>query len=232
MSQYTENYHLEKPESNDDFENFRENYNSNMDIIDEHLGGGGSLTETIDVGTSSLAPNVTRWAKVGYFEKIDESSCTVLITGRADNGSNPWFSTIIDYSYATNTGGHIEQIHLEEEENIDFFIEDDGGYFYLWIFVAGLRMTDYGTWNITVLQSSDNQTIWHTDIQKDLSSTGHILGGVPLGGYVARAGNVVQSDWNESDLFDMAYIKNKPDYFKVVYAGGQGILNFVFDDGN
>ena len=33
MSQYTENYHLEKPESNDDFENFRENYNSNMDII-------------------------------------------------------------------------------------------------------------------------------------------------------------------------------------------------------
>lgn len=42
MSQYTENYHLEKPESNDNFENFRENYNSNMDIIDQHLGSGGS----------------------------------------------------------------------------------------------------------------------------------------------------------------------------------------------
>ena len=41
MSQYTENYHLEKPESNDDFENFLGNYGSNMDIIDEHLGQGG-----------------------------------------------------------------------------------------------------------------------------------------------------------------------------------------------
>ena len=51
MSQYTENYHLEKPESNDDFENFRENYNSNMDIIDQHLGGGGGGS---DVSWSQL----------------------------------------------------------------------------------------------------------------------------------------------------------------------------------
>ena len=44
--------------------------------------------------------------------------------------------------------------------------------------------------------------------------------------------NGVVASFEKSDLFDMAYIKNKPDYFKVVYAGGQGILNFVFDDGN
>lgn len=41
MSQYTENYQLEKPDSTDDFKDFRSNYNSNMDIIDANLGGGG-----------------------------------------------------------------------------------------------------------------------------------------------------------------------------------------------
>ena len=41
MSQYTENYHLEKPELNDDYDAFITNYGNNMDIIDEHLGQGG-----------------------------------------------------------------------------------------------------------------------------------------------------------------------------------------------
>lgn len=198
----------------------------------EYQGGGGSLTETIDVGASSLAPNVPHYIQVGYFDKEDEASCTLLITGRADNGSNPWFSTIINYSYATNTDLHIEQISLEGEENLWFLVEDDGGYFYLWATVYGQQISDYGTWNITILQTSDNQTIWHTDIEKDKSISGHFLGDVALGGYVARAGNVVQSDWNENDQSKMSYILNKPDYFKVVYGGGQGILNFVFDDGN
>lgn len=42
MSTYTPNYNLEKPDSGDDFKDFRSNYNSNMDIIDQNLGGGGS----------------------------------------------------------------------------------------------------------------------------------------------------------------------------------------------
>lgn len=41
MSTYTTNYNLEKPDASDDFGDFRANYNSNMDIIDANLGGGG-----------------------------------------------------------------------------------------------------------------------------------------------------------------------------------------------
>ena len=41
MATYTPNYNLEKPESTDDFKDFRQSYNGNMDIIDQNLGGGG-----------------------------------------------------------------------------------------------------------------------------------------------------------------------------------------------
>ena len=41
MATYTTNYNLEKPDSTDDFKDFRSSYNSNMDIIDQNLGGGG-----------------------------------------------------------------------------------------------------------------------------------------------------------------------------------------------
>lgn len=42
MATYTTNYNLEKPEASDQFGDFRTSYNSNMDIIDANLGGGGS----------------------------------------------------------------------------------------------------------------------------------------------------------------------------------------------
>lgn len=42
MATYTTNYNLEKPDASDQFGDFRTSYNSNMDIIDANLGGGGS----------------------------------------------------------------------------------------------------------------------------------------------------------------------------------------------
>ena len=41
MASYTPNYNLEKPDSTDNFGDFRESYNNNMEIIDQNMGGGG-----------------------------------------------------------------------------------------------------------------------------------------------------------------------------------------------
>lgn len=41
MATYTTNFNLEKPDASDEFGDFRTSYNSNMDIIDQNLGGGG-----------------------------------------------------------------------------------------------------------------------------------------------------------------------------------------------
>ena len=41
MATRTTNYDLYKPDTTDDFSDFREEFNDNMDIIDQNLGGGG-----------------------------------------------------------------------------------------------------------------------------------------------------------------------------------------------
>lgn len=41
MAQLTPNYGLSMPDANDDYLDFRESYNENMEIIDNNLGGGG-----------------------------------------------------------------------------------------------------------------------------------------------------------------------------------------------
>ena len=41
MATRTTNYGLYKPDDTDDFDDFRDEFNANMDEIDDHLGGGG-----------------------------------------------------------------------------------------------------------------------------------------------------------------------------------------------
>lgn len=42
MAQLTPNYGLSMPDATDNFSDFRESFNENMEIIDENMGGGGS----------------------------------------------------------------------------------------------------------------------------------------------------------------------------------------------
>lgn len=84
MSQYTENFHLEKPESNDDFENFLGNYGSNMDIIDEHLGqggGGGNVNDVLVNGSSVV--NAQGVAEITEIDNVMQTSSMTL--GDNDN---------------------------------------------------------------------------------------------------------------------------------------------------
>ena len=53
MATYTPNYNLEKPEVTDDLKDFRQSYNSNMDIIDQNMGGGGGSGHTIEDGSGT-----------------------------------------------------------------------------------------------------------------------------------------------------------------------------------
>lgn len=53
MASYTPNLNLYKPDSSDDFGDFREAFNDNMDILDQGGGGGGdtvSYTQTLATG--------------------------------------------------------------------------------------------------------------------------------------------------------------------------------------
>lgn len=59
MATYTPNYNLEKPDSTDNFGDFRESYNDNMDIIDANLGGGDSVSYTQTLATGEKVGEIT-----------------------------------------------------------------------------------------------------------------------------------------------------------------------------
>jgi len=54
MASYTPNLNLYKPDDSDDYKDFREGFNDNMDILDQGGGGGGgdsvSYTQTLATG--------------------------------------------------------------------------------------------------------------------------------------------------------------------------------------
>ena len=49
MAQYTPNYGLSMPDETDNFSDFRESYNENMETIDENLGGGGDSVQYVQI---------------------------------------------------------------------------------------------------------------------------------------------------------------------------------------
>ena len=53
MASYTPNLNLYKPDDSDDYKDFREGFNDNMDILDQGGGGGDSVsyTQTLGAGT-------------------------------------------------------------------------------------------------------------------------------------------------------------------------------------
>lgn len=55
MASYTPNLNLYKPDDSDDYKDFREGFNDNMDILDQGGGGGGgdsvSYTQTLATGS-------------------------------------------------------------------------------------------------------------------------------------------------------------------------------------
>lgn len=60
MATYTTNYNLYKPDSTDDFKDFRTEFNGNMDIIDQNLGGGGgggsyTAGDGIDITSNTIS---------------------------------------------------------------------------------------------------------------------------------------------------------------------------------
>ena len=107
MSTYTTNYNLEKPDSGDDFKDFRSNYNSNMDIIDANLGGGGGgnvddvLVNGVSVVDGNHDAQITSYKEVTQAE-YDALPATKLTDGIAyfikDAGGGGGGSSSHDYS--------------------------------------------------------------------------------------------------------------------------------------
>lgn len=76
MASYTPNLNLYKPDDSDNYEDFREGFNDNMDILDQGGGGGGGgYTELVDIFNGGSAVALTSPNGV----TVDTSSVTDFV---------------------------------------------------------------------------------------------------------------------------------------------------------
>ena len=72
MATYTLNYGLYKPDSSDAFGDFRSEFNDNMDIIDQNLGGGGSGGHTIVDESGTNLPSESKLQFTDGLQAVDD----------------------------------------------------------------------------------------------------------------------------------------------------------------
>ena len=97
MATYTSNYNLEKPDVTDPFGDFRAGYNSNMDIIDQNLGGGGG-----GGGHTIIDPNGSDMAQraglqfTGSCSVSDDAVNDKTVVNISGGGGGSFFGCAID----------------------------------------------------------------------------------------------------------------------------------------
>ena len=96
MATYTPNYNLEKPDSSDPFGDFRQSYNSNMDIIDQNLGGGGGGGHTIVDESGTNLPNESKLQFTDGLQAVDDN-----VNGK----------TVVSLAYFAVVNGELCQVY-------------------------------------------------------------------------------------------------------------------------
>lgn len=87
MATYTTDYNLYKPDSTDDFGDFRTEFNNNMDIIDANLGGGGGGGNVNDVlvnGVSVVDGNGD--AQITSYKEVTQTQYDNLPSSKLTDG--------------------------------------------------------------------------------------------------------------------------------------------------
>lgn len=84
MAQYTPNYGLSMPDATDNFSDFRESYNENLEIIDENMGGGGGASALEDLSDVNIT-NPTD----GQVLKYDATNDEWINADESGGGSTP-----------------------------------------------------------------------------------------------------------------------------------------------
>ena len=96
MATYTSNYNLYKPDSSDAFGDFRSEFNSNMDIIDQNLGGGGSGGHTIVDESGVNLPSESKLQFTDGLQAVDDS-----VNGK----------TVVSLAYFAVVNGELCQVY-------------------------------------------------------------------------------------------------------------------------
>lgn len=96
MATYTPNYNLYKPDSTDNYGDFRTEFNNNMDTIDQNLGGGGGGGHTIVNESGTSLPSETKLQFTDGLQAVDDN-----VNGK----------TVVSLAYFAVVGGELCQVY-------------------------------------------------------------------------------------------------------------------------
>lgn len=213
MSTHTTNYNLEKPDASDNFEDFRANYNQNMDIIDQNLGGGGGSSSLAGLSDVSITS-----AQDGQVLKYDAQNSEWVNANESGGGSYTAgdgidiTSNVISVDTAFTEAGTRQNIASGDTfatilGKIKKFFTDLKAVAFSGSYNDLTDKPTIPTATSDLVNDSDfvsDASYVHTD-ENFTSAEKTKLSGIESGAEVN-----VQSDWNEADNTADDYIKNKP----------------------
>lgn len=213
MSTYTPNYNLNKPDDSDDFKDFRESYNDNMDIIDQNLGGGGGSSTLAGLSDVSITS-----AQDGQVLKYDALNSEWVNANESGGGSYTAgdgidiTSNVISVDTAFTEAGTRQNIASGDTlatilGKIKKFFTDLKTVAFSGSYNDLSDKPTIPTATSDLVNDSDfvsDASYVHTD-ENFTSAEKTKLSGIEAGAEVN-----VQSDWNEADNTADDYIKNKP----------------------
>ena len=143
MATYTSNYNLEKPEATDPFGDFRQSYNSNMNIIDANLGGGGgSGGHTILDPDGNSLPQENALQFTGAVSVSDDN-----VNGRTvvDIKGGNVYGAFVDTSRVIASGTWAGSLSYVATDDCFVFIDGDLQNSHFVVNVDGVKIFDLGS---------------------------------------------------------------------------------------
>lgn len=203
MATYTPNYNLKKPDASDEFKDFRSDYNQNMDIIDQNLGGGGGGSSTL-AGLNDVTITSAQDGEVLTYD----SGSSKWINGSASSSS---LAGLTDVTLSTPTTGDALIYDGAEWANTPLSdVATSGDY-------TDLINTPTIPTNTSDLNNDSNFVADASYVHTDNNFTSAYE--TKLNGIEAGAEVNVQSDWSEADNTKDDFIKNKPNLATVATSG-------------
>lgn len=131
MASYTPNLNLYKPDSTDDFGNFRAEFNSNMDKIDQGGGGGGdsvTWTQIQQTGTKIAEIDINGTSQDVYAPQGGGSGDVMDVEVNGTSVVDPITKVAEITSYEEVTQSEYDDLPSSKlTDGIAYFIKDAGG---------------------------------------------------------------------------------------------------------
>lgn len=212
MASYTPNLNLYKPDDSDNYEDFREGFNDNMDILDQGGGGSGDVVD-VEVNGISVVDAGTKIAEITSYEEVTIAEYeSIPVADRESNGIAYFIKDLNNESVQ----GYPPLIYSDEEREIGVW--RDGKPLYQSTY-SGLSITSSTAFHTTGITTSDIETLVNAE-ECGGASDGRLIS-FNVDAYIATNGTLYSAEYSNGWTVRSITIQ----YTKTTDTAGSGTWN-------